>query len=72
MQYKSSCMCMQFVTAKKIPTIFKKKKRKKRQTIEKEKKPSYIPAQYGVGCNIKTLLILKKKSVFFTGRGKVR
>lgn len=39
----------------------KKKKEKKRQTIEKEKKPSYIPAQYGVGCNIKTLLILKKK-----------
>lgn len=52
--------------------IQNEKKEKKRQTIEKEKKPSYIPAQYGVGCNIKTLLILKKKSVLFTGRGKVR
>lgn len=37
MQYKSSCMCMQFVER------FQQFK-KKRQTIEKEKKPSYIPA----------------------------
>lgn len=36
MQYKSSCMCMQFVTARKIPTIFKKNKktnnRKRKET----------------------------------------
>lgn len=71
MQYKSSCMCMQFVTAKKIPTIFKKKKRKKKTNNRKRKEtklytgPIWGWMQYQNPFNFK-----EKNRSFLQGEGK--